>query len=240
MSFTCAARGALVVLVAALAACRSGPRADAAAPSGSFAITERAEAGPITAIAVRPPYLWVAGGAGLRRYELGETEARRGRPASTPGRARCHGHRDRRRRRGLGRRRDGEVGRWVDAGDELRYERKGTPGTVTALAPRRPVATEGIWAAGPGGLFRYDGRIFHSVDALCDVPVTSLALDDDGKGAWVGDARARPVSRRRRPRRAGARRRGLILRRLRRRGEDRRRDARRGRQRRRRGAAVTR
>ena len=64
------------------------------------------------------------------------------------------------------------IGRWVAAGDDLRYEPKGTPGTVTALAARRPVATEGIWAGGPGGLYRYDGRIFPSIDGIREVPVS--------------------------------------------------------------------
>ena len=196
MSFTCAARGALLVALAGLAACRSGPRADAAAQAGTgtFAVTERAEAGPITAIAVRPPYVWVAGGAGLRRYELGETEAEEVAPASHPG------------ARGVTAiaiddegaawvaAAGGEVGRWLDAADDFRYESKGTPGRVTALVPRRPVASEGIWAGGPGGLFRFDGRIFNSVDALYDVAVTSLALDDDGKGVWAG-TRARGLYR---------------------------------------------
>ncbi len=185
MSFTCAARWALVALVAFGAACSSGPRADTTAPSGSFAVTERAETVPTTAIAVRPPFVWVAGGAGLRRFELGETEAEEVAPASHPG------------ARGVTAiaiddeggawvAAAGEVGRWVDAGDEFRYERKGTPGRATALVPRRPTASEGIWAAGPAGLFRYDGRIFNSVDALYEVGVTSLALDDDGKGVWAG------------------------------------------------------
>ena len=48
------------------------------------------------------------------------------------------------------------------------------------------MATEGIWAGGPGGLYRYDGRIFPSIDGIREVAVSSIVLDDDGKGAWVG------------------------------------------------------
>ena len=57
---------------------------------------------------------------------------------------------------------------------------------MNVIAPRRPVATEGIWAGGPGGLYRYDGRIFPSIDGIREVAVSSIVLDDDGKGAWVG------------------------------------------------------
>ena len=31
------------------------------------------------------------------------------------------------------------------------------------------MATEGIWAGGPGGLYRYDGRIFPSIDGIREV-----------------------------------------------------------------------
>ena len=100
------------------------------------------------------------------------------------------------------------------------------------------MATEGIWAGGPGGLYRYDGRIFPGVEGLRDVPVSSIALDDDGKGAWVGTHshglyhaegdHAAPVP--------GSE--AILLDAVLGVGEDRRRHARRGRQRRRRGAAL--
>src|SRR4029077_9060457 len=79
-----------------------------------------------------------------------------------------------------------EVGRWIEVSDELRYEPKGSPGPVTALAARRPVHTEGGGAGGPGGLYRFDGRAFTAVDGLRGVAVTSLTLDADGRAVWVG------------------------------------------------------
>jgi hypothetical protein len=51
------------------------------------------------------------------------------------------------------------------------------------------VATEGLWVGGPGGLYRWDGRIFPIIDGIRDVPVSSIVLDDDGKSAWVGTRR---------------------------------------------------
>src|SRR5262245_55138757 len=173
--------GALVVV----AGCHAGQGAGAATPGGGFTISERAEAAPISAIAVKPPSLWIAGGAGLRRVDIttgeydtaGEINDARTRAVKAiaiddDGAAWVAG--------AMG------IGRWVAAGDDLRYEPKGTPGQVTALAARRPVATEGLWVGGPGGLYRCDGRIFPSIDGLRDVPVTSIVLDDDGKSAWVG------------------------------------------------------
>ena len=183
--------GAVVsgVFVAALAGgvagCHSGRETAPVGPGGGFTITERAESAPITALAVKPPFLWAAGSAGLRRFDLagGESEA--------------VGEANDARTRGITAIAvDDEggtwvasaagLGRWVAAGDDLRYEPKGTPGAVNVIAPRRPVATEGIWAGGPGGLYRYDGRIFPSIDGIREVAVSSIVLDDDGKGAWVG------------------------------------------------------
>jgi hypothetical protein len=173
---------ALSALVAA--GCHAGAGAGPAAPSGGFAVSERAEAGPITAVAVKPPFLWAAGAPGLRRFDLttGEYEAI-GEPHDPRTRAVTAIAVDD----------DGAawvagamgIGRWVPAGDDLRYEPKGTPGQVTALAARHPLA-EGIWVGGPGGLYRWDGRIFPSVDGIRDVPVSSIVLDEDGKSAWVG------------------------------------------------------
>jgi hypothetical protein len=170
----------------AIAGCHAGVGPGTAGPTGGFTISERAESGPLTAIAVKPPYLWAAGASGLRRFDVksgeyefvGETNDARTRAVTAiaiddDGAAWVAG--------AMG------IGRWV-AGDDLRYEAKGTPGRVTVLTARRPVATEGIWAGGPGGLYRFDGRIFASVEGLRDVTVSSIVLDDDGKGAWVGTA----------------------------------------------------
>ena len=182
------ARGLAVAAMVAIAGCHAANGPGPAAPIGTFTASERAEAGPITAVAFRPPFLWAAGAPGLRRFDastgeyeiVGEPNDPRTRAITAiaiddDGGAWTAG--------AMG------IGRWIAAGDELRYEPKGTPGTVTALAARRPVATEGIWAGGPGGLYHYDGRIFPSVDGIREVPVSCIVLDDDGKGAWVGTFR---------------------------------------------------
>jgi hypothetical protein len=178
---------ALVALAAVsiAAGCRAAAGPAPAGPPAGFTIVERAEAGPITALAVKPPYLWAAGASGLRRFDVttgdwetvGDVNDARTRAVTAisiadDGAAWVAG--------AMG------IGRWVAEGDDLRYEARGTPGTVTALAARRPVASEGIWAGGPGGLYHYDGRIFPSVDGLRDIPVSTIVVDDDGKGAWVG------------------------------------------------------
>ena len=170
------------------AGCHAANDKGVAQPSGGFTITERAESAPLTAIAVRPPHLWAAGPAGLRRLDLtaGDWES-----VGEPNDARTRGI------TAIAVDEDGGawvagatgIGRWVAAGDDLHYEAKGTPGPVTALTARRPVATEGVWAGGPGGLFHYNGRIFPSIDGIREVPVSVIALDDDGKGAWVGTAK---------------------------------------------------
>jgi hypothetical protein len=175
----------LALGVVAVAGCHAGLGTGSNGPAAGFTITERAESGPITAIAVKPPFLWAAGSPGLRRFDVatgeyefaGDTNDARTRAITAitiddDGAAWVAG--------AMG------IGRWVAAGDDLRYEPKGTPGQVTVLAARRPVATEGIWAGGPGGLYRFDGRIFPNIDGIRDVPVSSIVLDDDGKGAWVG------------------------------------------------------
>src|SRR5262245_8014373 len=67
----------LVVVVLCVTACHSGfdrAPAGAGSPAGTFSITERAEPGPITALAVRPPWLWSASAAALRRFDLGSGE----------------------------------------------------------------------------------------------------------------------------------------------------------------------
>jgi hypothetical protein len=177
-------RRALAALVA-IAGCHAGSGPGPAGPSGAFTVTERAEAGPIAAIAFKPPFLWASGSAGLRRFDVtsGEYES-----VGEPNDARTRAV------TAIAIDDDGGawtagamgIGRWVAAGDDLRYEPKGTPGPVNVLVARRPVATEGIWAGGPGGLYRYDGRIFPSIDGIREVPVSSIVLDDDGKSAWVG------------------------------------------------------
>src|SRR5262252_3882695 len=177
-----------VTLLAAAVGCHAGAGAGPAAPSGGFAISERAEAGPITAVAVKRPFLWAAGAPGLRRFDVttGEYES-----VGEPNDARTRGVTaiavdD---EGGAWVASPAGIGRWIAAGDDLRYEAKGTPGPATVLAARRPVATEGIWVGGPGGLYRWDGRIFPIIDGIREVPISSIVLDDDGKSAWVGTHR---------------------------------------------------
>jgi hypothetical protein len=184
-----ACAGACLTAVAALGGCHPGlGRGGSGAPSSAngFIITERADSGPIAALAMHPPYLWAAGAPGLRRWNLGDGDYEEVAASDQPGgRALTTIAVDD----------EGttwvasafEVGRWVAAaGGALHYEGTGTPGAVTALAPRRPVRSEGVLAGGPGGLYRYDGRRWSVIEELRDTAVTSLTLDDDGRAVWIG------------------------------------------------------
>jgi hypothetical protein len=179
------------VAAVALSACHAGVGAGPAPPTaGDFTIAERAETGPITALAAQAPYLWAAGASGLRRWDVqsgdydvvGDGDSK-GTHALTAvalddeGSAWVASAE--------------ETGRWVagkGAGKagELAYQTAGSPGDVVALAPRRPVKTKGVWAGGPGGLFRYDGRRWSIVDGLGEAAVSWIGLDADGVTAWVG------------------------------------------------------
>ncbi|HLK93126.1 MAG TPA: hypothetical protein VKZ18_24740 [Polyangia bacterium] len=178
--------------VLALGACRAGagPSGPVTPTAADFAIVARAETGPITALAARAPYLWAAGAPGLRRWdvtsgeyevvgggELKGTHALTALAIDDEGSAWVASA--------------GETGRWVAGGGPkdapgLRYETAGSPGDVVALVPRRPVKTHGVWAGGPGGLFRYDGRRWSVVAGLAGAEVGWLAPDDDGVSVWVG------------------------------------------------------
>src|SRR5690242_13524131 len=149
MSLRHLARGVLAAATAAAAGaaaagCHAGAAAGPTAPSGGFTIKERAEAGPITAVAVKPPFLWAAGAPGLRRFDLSTGEYE---PVGDANDARTRAV------TAIAIDDDGAawvagamgIGRWFPAGDDLRYEPKGTPGKIDVLAARRPVATEGIW-----------------------------------------------------------------------------------------------
>ena len=207
MSFTCAARGALVAFGGAHGGVWLRAARGCRAPSGTFAITERAESGPITAMAVKAPFSGSAGGAGLRRFESrpAKTRPKTVAPASHPG-ARAPsrpsrstttarpGSRARRRGRPLGR-------RWRRL--SLRAQGHAGAGDRAGGAPPDRDA-KGSGPRGPGGLFRYDGRIFNSVDALYEVAGDVARARRRRQGRVGGDARPRPVPRRRRPRRAGA------------------------------------
>ncbi len=179
----------------ALSACHAGVGAGPPPPTADdFTIAERAETGPVTALAARAPYLWAAGASGLRRWDVttgdydvvgdGDTKGTHALTAvavDDEGSAWVASAE--------------ETGRWVvgkGAGQEggrdgeLAYQTAGSPGDVVALAPRRPVKTKGVWAGGPGGLFRYDGHRWSVVDGLAGAAVSWVALDADGVTAWVG------------------------------------------------------
>src|SRR3954452_23693610 len=66
-----------LALALAVASCHAARGGGAGGASGGFSISERAEAGPITAMAVKPPSLWAAGAPGLRRFDVttGEYES---------------------------------------------------------------------------------------------------------------------------------------------------------------------
>lgn len=176
-------------VAAAVGGCHAGVGGGPAAPpiaAADFTVVERAESGPIVAVASRGSYLWAAGQPGLRRWSVGDGEYEEVAGADELGG---------RGLRALAVDDDGvawvagatEVGRWsARPNGSYKYEGAGSPGTVTVLAPRRPVATQGVWAGGPGGLYRFDGHRWSVVDGLLGVAVTSLTLDADGRGVWVG------------------------------------------------------
>jgi hypothetical protein len=170
-----------------LAACHAGVGAGPPPPTAAdFTIAERAETGPITVLAAKAPYLWAAGASGLRRWDVttgdydvvGDGDAKGTHALTTiavddEGSAWVASAE--------------EVGRWVvGKNGDLAYLTAGAPGDVAALAPRRPVKTNGVWAGGPGGLFRYDGHRWAIVDGMAGAAVSWLALDADGVTAWVG------------------------------------------------------
>ena len=65
----------LTVAMLALPACHAGVGVGPATPTaGDFLVVERAETGPVTALAARAPYLWAAGAPGLRRWDVGSGE----------------------------------------------------------------------------------------------------------------------------------------------------------------------
>ena len=165
----------------------SGRETAPVGPGGGFTITERAESAPITALAVKPPFLWAAGAAGLRRFDVDDGRIRSGRRSrTTPARARSP-------RSPIDD--DGAawvagaagIGRWVAAGDDLRYEPKGTPGAVN-VHRAAPAGGDGRASgrAGRAASIATTAASFPASTASATSPVSSIVLDDDGKGAWVG------------------------------------------------------
>jgi hypothetical protein len=180
-----AAIGGLCAL--SLAACHAagGPAKPATLGlSSPVTVVQRAETGPITAIAGHAPSLWAVGVPGLRRWDVSSGDW------ELVGDERLAGQRitavsaddDGNAWVAI----SGEVGRFV-AGKrgEWRYEPTGSPGEVSALAARAPAKGGGAWAGGPGGLFRYDGHRWLVVDGLDGAAVSWLGIDDDGVSVWA-------------------------------------------------------
>jgi hypothetical protein len=166
--------------------------ASSAAPG--LSITERAETGPITAIAARGSTVYAGTSRGLRRWDASSDEYETlGAEVGLPGHAVT----------ALGFDGDGRI--WIagdagvgrlargkgDAAKET-YQSFGGLGGVTALAPTAD--GRGAWAGSADGLFRSDGTSWTPVAEVQGVEVTSLDLDRDGRAAWVG-TRARGLFR---------------------------------------------
>jgi hypothetical protein len=182
----------------ALAGCRASvPRAGSdsiplapSSPSGLM-IARYAESVPITALAVSSSHVWAGTERGLRRWRAaGKGAASDADDQPVGGETGFPGHRI----DALGIDDEGAVwvasddgvGRLSQTGGRLRYQARAAPppSTNAFLAPTR--ADGGAWAAGAGGLARFDGRAWTALEFLRDVPVTSLELDADGQTAWVG------------------------------------------------------
>ena len=179
--------GRVAACALALSACHAGagvaPAAKSALP-GPMVVVERAETGPITAIAGHAPSLWAVGAPGLRRWDVTSGDWELVGDAQLAG---AH-------ITALAADEDGsawvaiagEVGRFVaDQHGDWRYQATGSPGEVTALAARAPGKGGGAWAGGPGGLFRYDGHRWSVIDGIDGAGVSWLGIDDDGRGVWV-------------------------------------------------------
>ncbi|HXI59881.1 MAG TPA: hypothetical protein VNO55_27625, partial [Polyangia bacterium] len=153
--------------------------------ASSLSIINRAEPGPILALAFHAPHLWIGTARGLRRrnvsdgsYEWVDADSGLlGRQVSALAVDRTGA---------AWVATDAGVGRIsADAADNLHYEPMAPVAGITALAPDARGAA-GAWAGGPHGLYHLDGRSWRPVAALREVPVTSLEPDGDGGVVWVG------------------------------------------------------
>jgi hypothetical protein len=186
-------------LFLSLAGCQAGLSGQAGAPAAGearaaaspYTITERAETGPVTALAFRAPILYAGTAHGLRRWDVTNDEYEpmnaeaglQGRGVTALG---VDGERN------VWVATEAGVGRLLPAvkGDKnadahgWTYHAMGGLGGLTALAPMAD--GRGAWAGGRDGLFRSDGTSWSPVPELRNVGVTSLDLDADGKAAWVG------------------------------------------------------
>lgn len=135
---------------------------------------------PVTSIAFAAPTLWAGNARGLVRWNVNTEEVQRiGPEQGLPGSS----------VRALAL--DGAGGVWVvtEAGVGRVAEGKYVnmpPLPAAALAILAPLpGGEGTWAAGPGGLYRTDGKAW--VSTLSGVGVTSLELAPDSS-IWAGTA----------------------------------------------------
>jgi hypothetical protein len=198
--------GALLACAGALAACRASlPPATSTAggapvrPPSGFAVARFADSLPITAIAFHAPYVWAGTARGLRRWNVSAARGKSGNDAGNDGDAEVIGAEAGLLGRGiaaLGADQDGGV--WVatesgigrlapsgpSGGARPRYQARGTVTGISLLLPSR--GDGGVWAGGVGGLYRYEGSSWTTIDFLRDVAVTSLDLDTDGRAVWVG------------------------------------------------------
>src|SRR5450432_1358596 len=188
---------AWVALASGALACQSGPGGEAApasvasAAAPGFTITERAETGPVTAIAARGSVLYAGTARELRRWDVTTDEYEVvGAEAGFLGHGITALGID-----GEGQAwvaTDGGVGRFVrgkgaagkGAGEGETYQALGGLGGITSLGPMAD--GRGVWAGGGDGLFRSDGTSWTPIAELHGIAVTSLDLDRDGRTAWVG------------------------------------------------------
>ncbi|HVY40516.1 MAG TPA: hypothetical protein VHM31_21405 [Polyangia bacterium] len=179
--------GTMAGCALALSACHAGagvaPTTTPALP-GPMVVVERAETGPITALAGFAPSLWAVGAPGLRRWDVTSGDWEVVGDAQLAGASIT----------ALAADEDGsawvafsgDVGRFVaDQHGDWRYQSTGSPGEVTALAARAAAKGGGAWAGGPGGLFRYDGHRWSVIDGIDGAGVSWLGIDAEGRGAWV-------------------------------------------------------
>ncbi|HSS39558.1 MAG TPA: hypothetical protein VLT58_12385 [Polyangia bacterium] len=179
--------GLVAACALVLSACHAGsgvaPAAASALP-GPMVVIERAETGPITAIAGHAPSLWAVGAPGLRRWDVTSGDWELVGDAQLAGAHITALAADEDGSAWVAT--EGEVGRFfADQHGDWRYQATGSPGEVTALAARAPGKGGGAWAGGPGGLFRYDGHRWLVIDGIDGAGVSWLGIDDDGRGAWV-------------------------------------------------------
>ncbi|MEA2700056.1 MAG: hypothetical protein QOI66_4327 [Myxococcales bacterium] len=151
----------------------------------SPSIINRAEPGPILALAFHAPHLWIGTARGLRRRNVSDgTYEWVGADSGLLGRQVSALAVDRTGAAWVAT--DAGVGRIsADAADNLHYEPMAPLAGITALAPDARGAA-GAWAGGPHGLYHLDGRSWRPIAALREVPVTSLEPDADGTAVWVG------------------------------------------------------